>query len=344
MMRSEWMIRVVVIVFLLGIAIFFLAQWDSFHGYWQRWMNGGRQNEIPLVIHARIPENGGWLPDELQAVAGTPLHLRLTSDDVIHGFAIGQMDLPAVDVEPGKITEVTVRFTRPGTYTFYCTRWCGANHWRMRGTIIVNGGEEVNPQPEPPLYVELGLDIDAPHRATNIPQVKPSPKRGAELSLLLAEYQNERYYRSHSPEEIWLHLKEDPRMPGLTDEQAWDVVALLWKQQTSALELEEGKGLYAQNCAACHGETGKGDGVFAHERMTEHSRTENSANNQRSEVKTTDFTDPWGMLSASPAHLQGKIIRGGMGTGMPMWGTIFTDDQTWSLVNYLFSFQFNFEE
>jgi mono/diheme cytochrome c family protein len=49
------------------------------------------------------------------------------------------------------------------------------------------------------------------------------------------------------------------------------------------------------------------------------------------------------MLSASPALLQGKIIRGGMGTGMPSWGAIFTEDQTWALVAYLWTFQFNTE-
>jgi hypothetical protein len=40
------------------------------------------------------------------------------------------------------------------------------------------------------------------------------------------------------------------------------------------------------------------------------------------------------MLGASPALLQGKIIRGGMGTGMPYWGPIFTEAQTWALVDY----------
>ncbi len=56
-----------------------------------------------------------------------------------------------------------------------------------------------------------------------------------------------------------------------------------------------------------------------------------------------NFTDPAKMLSASPAHLQGKILRGGMGTGMPSWGAIFTEDQTWALVAYLSTFQFNLE-
>ncbi len=53
-----------------------------------------------------------------------------------------------------------------------------------------------------------------------------------------------------------------------------------------------------------------------------------------------DFTDPNRMLGASPALLEGKIIRGGMGTGMPYWGPIFTDDQIWAIVAYLYTFQF----
>jgi len=49
------------------------------------------------------------------------------------------------------------------------------------------------------------------------------------------------------------------------------------------------------------------------------------------------------MLGASPALLQGKILRGGMGTGMPMWGSIFTEEQIWDLIAYLYSFQFNYQ-
>jgi len=45
------------------------------------------------LIHARVAEDGGWDPDILQANVGEPLHLKLTSDDVVHGFAVGQMDM-----------------------------------------------------------------------------------------------------------------------------------------------------------------------------------------------------------------------------------------------------------
>ena len=43
-----------------------------------------------------------------------------------------------------------------------------------------------------------------------------------------------------------------------------------------------------------------------------------------------------GKLKSLHAH------PGGMGTGMPMWGSIFTDEQIWTLVGYLYTFQFNY--
>ena len=45
-----------------------------------------------------------------------------------------------------------------------------------------------------------------------------------------------------------------------------------------------------------------------------------------------------------PSLLQGKVLRGGMGTGMPMWGAIFTDQQTWNIIAYLYTFQFDYKQ
>jgi mono/diheme cytochrome c family protein len=46
------------------------------------------------------------------------------------------------------------------------------------------------------------------------------------------------------------------------------------------------------------------------------------------------------MPGASSALLHGKIIRGGMGTGMPNWGSIFTEEEIWALIDYLWTFPF----
>jgi heme/copper-type cytochrome/quinol oxidase subunit 2 len=99
-----------------------------------RWLQPARAGAVSVEIHGRMAEEGGWTPANLAVSAGAPLHLRLTSDDVMHGFAIGQDSRGALDVKPGQMTETTLVFDQPGKYTFYCTRWCGPNHWRMRGT------------------------------------------------------------------------------------------------------------------------------------------------------------------------------------------------------------------
>lgn len=294
-----------------------------------------------LLIHAHIAENGGWSPDVIKAEVNEPLNLKLTSDDVVHGFAVGQMDMQSVDVIPGKVTEVTLTFDKPGIYTFFCTRWCGLNHWRMRGTIEVSGSSSSDPVPaSAPLYVTLGLDIDALHDVPVTPSSQPSATNGQQLAANLLIDQSPDYYRTRSPYQVFDELSNT----SLTESQRWDVVAYIWRANTTKESLTNGGQLYAQNCAACHGENGAGDGVFADDLAASGEasmQTMTGADNMMMQPPV-DFTNPTRMLGASPALLQGKILRGGMGTGMPMWGSVFTEDQIWDLIAYLYSFQFKY--
>lgn len=294
------------------------------------------------LIHARIAENGGWTPDVIRANVGEPLHLKLTSDDVVHGFAVGQMDMQSVDVLPGKVTDLTLIFDKPGIYTFYCTRWCGLNHWRMRGTIEVGGSSSGLEPASAPLYVPLNLNIDAPHNAPAIPVQKPSALRGQSFSTQLPITNSTNYYRANSPYQVFDELSNT----SLTETQRWDVAAYVWQSNTTAESLANGQRLYAQNCAACHGENGAGDGVFADDLAAagESSMQTMAGADNMTMQPPVDFTDPTRMMGASPALLQGKILRGGMGTGMPMWGSIFTEEQIWDLIAYLYSFQFEYQK
>jgi mono/diheme cytochrome c family protein/plastocyanin len=294
------------------------------------------------LIHARMAEDGGWNPDVIQAEVGKPLHLKITSDDVVHGFAVGQTEMQSVDIHPGKVTAITLNFDKPGIYTFYCTRWCGLNHWRMRGTIEVSGSPSA---PEPaavPLYVSLDLDLDDPHDAPIIPSTQPSADNGQQLVFELPFDITTDYYYSNSPYQVF----NDLSTTFLTESQRWDVVAFIWQSNTSSESLANGKQLYAQNCAACHGENGAGDGVFADDLAIAGESSMQSMEGAMDMMMQTpvDFTDPRRMLGASPALLQGKILRGGMGTGMPMWGSIFTEEQIWDLIAYIYSFQFEYQK
>lgn len=54
-----------------------------------------------------------------------------------------------------------------------------------------------------------------------------------------------------------------PPFTSLTERQRWDVVAYAFSLSTTAEALAEGGQLYAENCAACHGPAGAGDGPDA---------------------------------------------------------------------------------
>ena len=172
----------------------------------------------------------------------------------------------------------------------------------------------------------------------------PAAWRGALLNRRVPEaYQNRDYYLSHAPFELWASLRADQAYSDLSDQQVWDLVAWVWQSNTTPQEVKAGKELFSANCAACHGEKGAGNGVFANQLAMGASITEVNQITGEHTQRPADFTNPVTMLSASPAHLQGKIIRGGMGTGMPSWGPIFTEDQTWQLIAYLWTFQFSSE-
>lgn len=351
-LNKEWLARAFVIGLILGLSVLVvLARWSDRRRF--------------LEIHARMPENGGWTPANLSARVGQPLRLRLISDDVMHSFAIGQTAWEALDLYPGKPVETTLIFDHPGKYVFYCTRWCGLNHWRMRGVIEVyeNASMTQTPEtaiPDSPLYRQLAIDLDAPHPALAIPKSRPIAVRDTELNANIpSEYLLRDYYLATAPASAWQSLRGEQNLTSLSDQQVWDLVAGLWRMQTNQAELKEGEKLYRTNCSACHGETGAGDGVMARwlaaATATEALNAEHSQlNNQHlpgktiisghSTVEPTDFTNPRAMLGASPALLQGKIIRGGMGTGMPYWGPIFTEEQTWALVAYLWTFQFDYSQ
>jgi len=297
-----------------------------------------------------MAENGGWSQTTIQARVGQPLHLRITSDDVVHGFAIGKSSAKALDVMPGEYAETTLTFTQPGQYTFYCSRWCGPNHWRMRGTIDVTGLGQPLPADPQPLYLQLGINVDAPHRAEVTPSSPPSVGHGGQYASLLPAYATDRFtYLTSSPAKLWERLRADPSLAELSDSDLWDAVAWIWQSQATALKIANGQALFKENCAACHGDTGQGDGVMMRGLPDRNPITGVTGNgNSSSEtrmpgmgsglVRPPDFTNPQQLLGASPALLEGKIIRGGMGTGMPYWGPIFTVEQFGDIISYLYSF------
>ncbi len=326
-MKKEILARILVIVIVVAAAVIPLA------GYFLTPILGAKT----IDMHARMAENGGWSIDTIQATVGQPIHLRLTSDDVMHSFAIGKSDMVPIDITPGEVVETTLNFDKPGTYTFYCTHWCGANHWRMRGTIEVTGsGPTPTPQPQA-LFLKLGIDVDMVTPAEVTPAASPSSANGAQFAGMLPAYATALdAYQTSSPAQLWLRLRAEPALKALNDADVWDAVAFAWLSQTPPEKLASAQKLYSTNCAACHGETGKGDGVMVQGLPVIDYQNHQAMAEQR--VRPPDFTDPKNLLGVSPVLLEGKMIRGGMGTGMPYWGPIFTQEQLNALVSYIYTF------
>lgn len=292
--------------------------------------SGDADGEVALV--GRMPEYGGWSQDALEAQAGKALSLRLSSADVMHGFAIGRTDFSPVDVEPGRWVSVTWTPPGPGEYTFYCTRWCGPNHWRMTGTIRVVDPSGSFPTPTaaaPPRYQQLGLDIDERPVREDLRGLQPSARRGEALGVSPTRgWISRPGLDLTTPEEAWRRLRADASTANLTDQQVWDLLASVWVRELDPRRIDEGARLYEELCAACHGSSGRGDGV-----MAAHFK----------DPPVADFGDLASMATANGVIITGKILRGGMGSGMPYWGTILNQAEIDSLEAYLWVLLFEAE-
>ena len=74
--------------------------------------------------------------DTLHVPTGQPIKLTMISQDVIHSFFVPAFRTKQ-DVLPGRYTSVWFEATEPGEYRLYCAEYCGTNHSRMIGKVVV---------------------------------------------------------------------------------------------------------------------------------------------------------------------------------------------------------------
>lgn len=298
--------------------------------------SGRGASEIDLV--ARQPQAGGWSRERIVVRQGDRVRLRVRSEDVVHGFAIGRLGVDAGPIEPGKVVTVEFVADHPGEYTYYCTTWCDPSHPRMRGVLEVQPAATTPGEPAagPTPHEHPNPDRAAP----TVPSERPSALRGQALFAARCASCHEgtgsgapagppldrgRLW-DRSPTQAFAGLTEERgharASRGWSEQQRWDALAHVWLRDVSADELTAGRGLFRVNCAACHGEEGRGDGPGG----------------RHTSKKPADFADLRRMLAGTSALYEETIRRGGMGSGMPYWGNIFTGDQVRSLVAVVWSF------
>jgi mono/diheme cytochrome c family protein len=100
-------------------------------------------------------------------------------------------------------------------------------------------------------------------------------------------------------------------------------IVAIFAGSSHAQNRADGKGLYGSYCSACHGESGKGDGMAA----------KGLAN------KPADHTNGAVMNQLSDKYLVEVISKGGAALGkssfMPPWGSALSDKQIRDIVAYI---------
>jgi cytochrome c oxidase subunit II len=80
--------------------------------------------------------NGRREINELHVPVGHAVKLTLASQDVIHSFFIPAFRVKQ-DAVPGQYRTMWFEATKPGEYHLFCAEYCGTNHSRMTGRIVV---------------------------------------------------------------------------------------------------------------------------------------------------------------------------------------------------------------
>jgi hypothetical protein len=308
---------------------------------WQRIQQRG---PVALQLQAFLPENGGWVGQPLRVESGRSAVLNIETAEGAHAFAIAHTDVRSPVLTPG--TDASIQFTAPppGKYVLYCTVWCSPNHWRMRTVLEVT--DPGDPKASLAYFSERqrydipieGLSLDEPHPASSWPRQRGNAFRGEAVWQTLSSSptgQNPDLdvgWPLVAPDSLFEQLRFNDASGLLVssspaEQDIWDLIAYLWRERTNDEALALGASLYKENCAACHGPDGGGDGPYASFTPGEEPNLRNPAN----------------AYGASPARYYAKIGRGGMGTGMPNWGTIFDENEMWSLVDTLYSFAFDYK-
>ena len=74
--------------------------------------------------------------NDLHVPVGEPVHIRMISQDVIHGLYIPAMRIQ-METLPDRYTDMWFKADRPGVYRLFCSEYCGTDHSAMDGLLTV---------------------------------------------------------------------------------------------------------------------------------------------------------------------------------------------------------------
>ena len=77
-----------------------------------------------------------YTPNEIKLKKGEPVIIELTSEDIVMGFKVPDLNTRA-DVIPGKTVRVRLVPVKAGRLDFLCDIFCGSGHEEMNGAFVV---------------------------------------------------------------------------------------------------------------------------------------------------------------------------------------------------------------
>jgi cytochrome c oxidase subunit 2 len=95
------------------------------------------QSDGSVIVRA-IGQQYSFTPQCLVVPAETPITLRATSADVVHGLLIEGTNINTMLV-PGYVSELPVQFRAAGEHVMPCQEFCGVGHQGMWAKVKVVG-------------------------------------------------------------------------------------------------------------------------------------------------------------------------------------------------------------
>ncbi len=144
-----------------------------------------------------------------------------------------------------------------------------------------------------------------------------------------ADFTDVNFMRGEEPAEFYDSIRDGVKgsaMPAwgdvLSETEIWDVLYYEWSFATSPEEVAQGKAIFGEHCVTCHGQAGDGSGFEG----------------------AADFTGQEFMANESPVEFHEAVTEGVEGSAMPSWGDALSEDEIWAVVNYVWTFAYEYSE
>jgi cytochrome c oxidase subunit 2 len=101
---------------------------------------GDNRYELDIVSSA-FSYDVGTSDKVIKIPKGATVTFRAATTDVIHGLSLADTNVNMM-VEPGYISDLTVKLKNAGTFTMVCNEYCGTGHQMMFATVeVVDNGK-----------------------------------------------------------------------------------------------------------------------------------------------------------------------------------------------------------